>query len=337
MKRATSKDVAERAGVSRTTVSYVINNKTGGGIRISEETRSRVRKAVEELGYHPSRAAVSLRTQRSNLLSVMVPHIESPFHPLFASSVQEEAERFGLDVQVYSTRDSHERELRYLDGVIERSIDGLIIHSYQLRKTDLDVLVDAGTAVVVIGPSPSHPLADNLVFDERSAVSRMIQSVAKAGHRRIGHIAGPLTTWAGNERLLGYRDGLSAAGISFDESLVSGADFYLEESARSAMEQLMGTGDPPTAVFCCSDLLAVSSLLYCHDNAIDVPRDLAIVGFDGLPLADRVRPRITTIRKDHRELARLAVRSVMDRIRADEALPARLVPLTCELLHKESL
>lgn len=337
MKRATGIDVARRAGVSRATVSYVVNNKSGGGIRISDATRRRVLAVVEELGYRPSRAAVSLRTQRSNLISVMIPHIDSPFHPHFASSVQDEAERFDVDVQVYGTRDDYDRESRYLGGLIERSIDGLIVHSYQLQTGDLATLVDAGVAVVVIGPEPTHPLADNLVFDERAAVSRMIQAIAERGHHRIGHIAGPLRTWAANERLLGYRDGLAAARLPYDQALVVSADFYVEESGGTAMERLMRVPDPPTAVFCSNDFLAVSALLYCQDRGIRVPRDLAIVGIDGLPLAERIRPRLTTIRKDYRELARLSVASLVERINATEPLPARSLTLECRPLFRESL
>lgn len=93
MARVTAKDVAEYAGVSRTTVSYVLNNKTGGAVRISESTRRKVLDAIQALGFRPSAAAISLRTRKSNLISIMVPHIESPYHPLFASVVQNQAER----------------------------------------------------------------------------------------------------------------------------------------------------------------------------------------------------------------------------------------------------
>ena len=123
-KRPTSKDVAELAGVSRTTVSYVINKRTGGNIRISDETRRRVWEAVEALNYRPSSAAQTLRTRRSNLLAVMIPRVENPFYPHFAAAIQQEAEKVGLDVIIYSTHNELQREKEFLNVLLRRGVDG---------------------------------------------------------------------------------------------------------------------------------------------------------------------------------------------------------------------
>ena len=129
-KRPTVQDVADLAGVSVTTVSFVINDKSGGNIRISEATRRKVWQAVEALNYHPSSAARTLRTKRSNLLVLMFPYIESPYNPLLAAAVQRKAEEENLDVIIYSTRDELRREEDFLDAMPSRGVDGVNIHSH---------------------------------------------------------------------------------------------------------------------------------------------------------------------------------------------------------------
>ena len=142
--RPTSRDVARLAGVSRTTVSYVINNKRGGNIRISEKTRRKVWNAVEVLNYRPSSAAQTLRTNRSNMLAVMIPRVENTFYPQFAAAVQYETEIHGLDVIIYSSHNDPQREKDFLNVLLRRGIDGLITQTHQLTSEDLDQLIRVG-------------------------------------------------------------------------------------------------------------------------------------------------------------------------------------------------
>ena len=153
-KRSTSQDVADLAGVSITTVSYVVNNKTGGNVRISEATRERVMEVVNKLNYRPMSAARSLRTKRTNLLALMIPYIETPFHPLFISAIQREAEKADLDIFIFGTRDDLRREKEFINVLIARNVDGVIIQSHMLQTEDIDQLVQAGIAVVISGNSP---------------------------------------------------------------------------------------------------------------------------------------------------------------------------------------
>lgn len=168
-RRITSQDVADLAGVSVSTVSLVINNKTGGNVRISDATRDKVLEAVRKLNYRPASAARALRTQRSNLLALLVPFIEVPFQPILASAVQREAEKAGLDVVIYSTQEDVKREKSFVRDIVSRGVDGVILHSHHLVTEDLDYLIDTGTAVVIRGASPTHPFADNVLTDETQA------------------------------------------------------------------------------------------------------------------------------------------------------------------------
>jgi DNA-binding LacI/PurR family transcriptional regulator len=327
--------VAELAGVSRTTVSYVINERTGGNIRISEETRRRVWEAVEALNYRPSSAAQTLRTRRSNLLAVMIPRVENPFYPHFAAAIQQEAEKAGLDVIIYSTHNQLQREKDFLNVLLHRGVDGVVTQSFHLSRDDVNRLVEAGIAVVIHGSSPTHPYADNIMLDEAKAVEEAVTYLIKKGHQRISTIAGPETTWTGRLRKEGYLNALLAYSIPIEAELIRETRFRRGYGAQ-AMQELLALPDPPTAVFAANDLLAIDALLFAIDAGLSVPDDVAIVGFDDIPEATIVRPRLTTINKDVTLLGATAVQMLMDRIKSDSLFPARHTVLDYQIMRRES-
>ncbi|GAB4534462.1 MAG: LacI family DNA-binding transcriptional regulator [Anaerolineae bacterium] len=335
-KRPTSQDVADLAGVSVTTVSFVINDKSGGNVRISDETRKKVWDAVEALNYRPSSAARALRTRRSNLLALMIPHIAPPYHPLLAAAVQREAEQGNLDVIIYSTRDELQREKNFLDVLISRSVDGVIIHSHQLSGDDIDSLVEAGVAVVIHGNSPTHPYADNVMIDEIKAAEEAVTYLIRKGHVRIGTIAGPEATWDGRLRKEGYLKALSSHNLPIDEDLICEVDFFREGAGALGMKKFLSLREPPSAVFAASDHLAVDALLFALDSGLSVPEDVAIIGFDDTPTAIRVRPRLTTIHKDVNKLGTMAVQLLLERIDSESPLPARQKLIAHHLVCRES-
>jgi LacI family repressor for deo operon, udp, cdd, tsx, nupC, and nupG len=334
-KRPTSKDVAKLAGVSRTTVSYVINERTGSNIRISEETRQRVWEAVKALNYRPSSAAQALRTRRSNLLAVMIPRVENPFFPHFASAIQDEAEKEHLDVIIYSTHNQLARERHFLNVMLQRGVDGLITQTYRLSTDDIARLIEAGIAVVVHGESPTHRLADNIGFDEANAVREVVSYLINQGHQRIATIAGPETTWGGKLRRQGYIDALRAHGIPLEPELICETRF-MRGCGAQAMQQLLDLPSPPTAVFAANDLLAIDALLFAVDAGLSLPDDLAIVGFDDIPEATIVRPKLTTVHKDRNQLAATVVQMLLERINSEEVLPARQRMLDYKIVYRDS-
>jgi DNA-binding LacI/PurR family transcriptional regulator len=335
-KRPTSHDVASLAGVSVTTVSFVVNNKSGGNVRISEDTRKKVWAAVEELNYRPSNAARSLRTRRTNMLALMIPQIEAPFHPRFAGAVQREAEKENLDVFIYSTRDELAREQEFIQVLISRGADGVITQSYQLSSDDINNLVDAGIAVVITGDSPTHPFADNVLFDEPKAAQEVVEYLISQGHQRIGIIAGPESTWGGRLRKQGYLAALQAHNLPIEAALIQEADFYHQEAAVPVMRKLLALSEPPTAIFCANDFLAANALLFAVDAGLSVPKDIAIVGFDNTREAIMSRPKLTTIHKDINMLASACLKLLVERINSNKPIPARQKLLDYEIIYRES-
>jgi len=335
-KRPTSQDVANLAGVSVTTVSFVINNKSGGNVRISEDTRKKVWAAVEALNYRPSSVARSLRTKRSNLLALMIPYIETPFQPQFAAAIQREAEKQNLDVFIYGTRDDLIREREFLNVLLSRAVDGVIIHSHHLSTDDIDNLVKAGISVVIQGNSPTHPLADNVMLDELKASEAIVTFLIRKGYRRIGKIAGPQTAWGAQLRKEGYLNALQNNGMPVESELIQEADFNKQRTGQAAMERLMTLSNPPDAVFCANDFLALGASLYTADAGLSVPDDVAIVGFDNTREAIMVRPKLTTVHKDVNALAAATLQLLQERINSNKPLPARRHILDFEIVKRDS-
>lgn len=334
--RPTIQDVARLAGVSGSTVSLVINNKTGGNVRISEETRRKVWEAVKQLNYHPMSAARTLRTKHYNLLALMIPHFETPFQAHFVAAVQNQAEKKGLDIFVYGTRDEARHEQNFINVLLSRGVDGVIIHSHHLTSADLDPLVNAGIAVVISGNSPSHTYADNIHIDETGSAREMVSYLLQKGHRRIGLISGSESTWSGRLRKEGYLSALSAYGLSPDPDLIQYGDYYRLGSGEAAARHLLSLPDRPTAIFCASDTFAVEAIQYAHDIGLRVPDDLAVAGFDDTREAVRVRPKLTTVHKDVGLMASAIMRLMEDRIHSSELLPARQIRLDYQIIYRDS-
>jgi DNA-binding LacI/PurR family transcriptional regulator len=334
-KRPTSKDVARLAGVSRTTVSYVLNNRRGDNIRIPQETRDRVWAAARELGYQPISAARTLRLRRSNMIVLMVPDIINLYYPYLAMAAQHEAEQADRDVFIYNTLNDPRRERDFVDVLIRRGVDGLIAQTFQLDEQDIGRLVDAGVAVVIHGNEPTHPYADNVLVDELQAVHALVSGLIARGHRRIGTLAGPQTMWTGRLRQEGYVNALRTHHIPLEEQLIYPTD-YSRESGYQGMKHLLALPDPPTAVFAADDLLAIGGLLAATDLGLSVPRDVAVAGFDDIPEATIVRPRLTTIRKNVELLGQTAVDLLLERLGSEELLPSRQRAIDYEIVYRES-
>ena len=335
-KRPTVQDVADLAGVSVTTVSFVINDKSGGNIRISEATRRKVWEAVEALNYHPSSAARALRTRRSHLLALVLPHLQTSYHPLLAAAVQKAAKQKNFDIIIYTTQNDFQAEKDLLNTVLSRDVDGAIIHSVQQSSDNIEALVEAGISVVIHGNEPTHPFVDNVMIDEVKAVEDIVSYLIDKGHVRIAIITGPMATWVGRLRKEGYLNALRAHGIPIEDDLIYEADFWTLGAGSRGMENLLALSEPPTAVFGASDPLAAEALLVALDSGMSVPEDIAIAGIDDTPEATMVRPRLTTVHKDVNLLGATATQLLMERIESKDLLSARQLILSHQIVYRES-
>ena len=311
-KRAvTMRDVAKLANVSQSTVSRVLNG-TEDGIPIGEETRQRVMEAVETLGYYPNLYAGSLRGQKTFMLAMMVADIANPFYHPMVRAVQDVAHTHRYDVMIANTDHTRDGEMAFVEAVIRRPVDGIILVPYHLTETDIErLLVRTGGAVATLGQHVHHPQVDTVFGDdERAVLDAVTWLICEQGHRRIGFIKGHPNHMASDERLFGYRRALDRAGISFEPSLVADGLFDFD-SGTEAARHFLSMAKPPTAIFASNDDMAAGVLAVAHDRGIAVPDQLSVAGFDDTTLARTVWPPLTTIRQPMFELADTAAQLLL--------------------------
>jgi LacI family transcriptional regulator len=321
-KSPTQLDVARVAGVSRTTVSYVLNHNTD--IAIPNDTRQRVWEAIAELGYVPNRAARSLRTHRTYTIAGIIQDITNPFHPAFERGIQDVAERYGYDLIMYNTDGQRARELKALQSIQQGRADGVVGIFFHIRPDDLDPLVESGIPVVWLHggrceTSATHAY-DRLLVDNAGGARAAVAHLVERGHRHIALLAGEGPPSA--DRLQGYRQGLAAAGLPFDSALVLASRFTIEDGQRLTLS-LLERSPRPTAIFASSDMLALGAYLAARDAGLRIPDDLAVVGFDDIVTARLVTPPLTTVRLPQRDLGQRAAEMLFERLEGRASGPGR--------------
>ncbi|MGD8624172.1 MAG: LacI family DNA-binding transcriptional regulator [Anaerolineae bacterium] len=328
--RITMSDVAREAGVSLMTVSRVVNDKDD----VSQATRQRVLQVIDRLGYRPSGIARGLATKRTGTLGLVVPDVANPFFSELARGAESIAYAAGYNVFLCNTEEDPARELRVLQSLEEKRIDGLVLCSSRLERDALRRAVSHFAAVVLVNRPLDEPGVSKVFVDDVAGGLAVTRHLLAAGHRRIGFLAGPAASFSGRRRLQGYRAALSEAGLTYRaEWLRHGAPSA--EGGHRAARQLLADSSDLTALFCYNDLVAVGALQACAELDRRVPDDLAIVGFDDIPFAALVTPPLTTCRVPRHELGARAVRLLLDRFRG-EADGDREVVLRPELVVRAS-
>ncbi len=296
-RRPTQADVARLADVSQATVSYVLNGNSA--ISVPEVTRRRILTAVDELGYVPNGIARSLRTQRTYMIAAVIPDITNPFYPAFERGVQETAEASGYDLIVFNTGGIAEKERRCVRSLQQGRVDGVVAVFFHLKAEDLRPLLKRNVALVRLeavkkGVSSLDLPLDNLYVDNVAASRTAVEHLIGRGHTRIGMIAGQ--SGPRQARVQGYHAALDAHRLPLDRSLIRDGDFS-EDGGRYAMQSLLDGSRPPTAVFAASDVMAMGALVAIREAGIAVPEDIAVVGFDDIPLAASPAYELTTYRQ----------------------------------------
>lgn len=337
MKRPTQVDVARLAGVSRATVSYVVNNQTGGRVPISEETRQRVLEAVAELGYVPDTSAQALRSGSTKTLGLIIPDIHNPHYWENADGVEQEAQAAGYHVLLSSIPPENKYAADIFRDLSHRRIDGLVMvpsfiyQSEEAQKT-LAYLLSRRVPVVGImsGQDGVNYTIDRVVSDYRDVTIKIMAHLLSLQHRRIGFIYGISVPALGADRLIAYRESLQAADLAVDPSLIVECGPAIEDSYQ-ATRQLLELPARPTALLAINDFLAIGALRAISDLNLNVPQDVSLVGYDDIPLAQYLVPRLSTASKDGKRMGQEAVRLLLarvqepDRPRQEIRLPARLI------------
>ncbi|WP_205740811.1 LacI family DNA-binding transcriptional regulator [Haloactinopolyspora alba] len=308
--RPSLKDVAARAGVSPRTVSNVVNDFP----YVAADTRERVRTVLDEMGYRPNAAARSLRQGRSGLIGLVVPELDSPYFGELAALTVRAAETRGWVVLADQTDGDAERERRMLDGMRLQLVDGLIFSPWALSPAELRGRVDA-VPLVLLGEREPGGLMDRVAVDNVSASREAVEHLVGSGRRRIALIGAqpnlPNNTAA--ERLTGYRAALRAAGMTPTPHLEMPVEALHRADGATAMRALLDH-DPPDAVFCVNDQLALGALRVAYERGLRVPDDLAICGFDDIEDGRYSTPALTTVAPAKEQIAERALDCLAKRL-----------------------
>jgi LacI family transcriptional regulator len=323
--KITMKDVADKAGVSTTTVSFIMNEKKQ--IAIPEETRERVLQAVRDLGYVRNAAGRRLASGKSHTLGFVLPSAEhvrvDAFVPQILYSFNEVSHQHHFNLLVHAV-ENPSRPDAYLDIVNPREDD-----------QQIDALIGSGFPIVVGDPGRRHPLACGVGFDNLAAAKTAVAHLIRLGHRRIACVNyGPRRFLSVTARCNGYRQALEEAGIGFDESLVAWADFSHDSGYAAAAELLQRTA-PPTAVFAGNDTVAIGVIAALRSKGLRVPDDVALTSIDDIPAARFMSPALTTVRVPSLAFGRIAGDMLIKLVFGHRPDPAR-VSLPTELVVRES-
>ncbi|MDN3358223.1 LacI family DNA-binding transcriptional regulator [Actinomadura sp. DC4] len=324
------KDVAARAGVSVKTVSNVIN-----GASVGAATRERVQHAIAELGYRPNISARNLRRGRTGILALAVSEVDVPYFAELARLIVDMAEEHGYTILIDQTGGDPKREQYVVNGMGTRLVDGVIFSPVAMDRLDIARRRDT-TPLVLLGERVSAGPADHVAIDNVAAARAATAHLASLGRRRIAAIGvQDHDQSTARMRETGYRAALEEAGLPVDESLIVPARQYHRRDGAEAAAYLTELEEPPDAVFCFNDTLALGAMRTLYDRGYRIPDDLAVVGFDDIDDGRYNVPSLTTISPDKAGIARSALRLLLDRIEAVDSAP-REVTVSYELRVRES-
>jgi LacI family repressor for deo operon, udp, cdd, tsx, nupC, and nupG len=300
----TLKDVAERAGVSIKTVSNVVN----GYAFITPATRERVQRAIAETGYRPNLGARNLRKGRTGFIVLAVPELDNPYFAELTGLVITAAHRRQWTVLVEQTQGSREREQAVITSMGPQRIDAAILSPLAMEPADL-LSADPATPLVLLGERDIPGPADHVAIDNVAAARTVVEHLIGLGRRRIAVIGDQPGKNGGTAalRTAGHRQALDAAGIPYDPALVIPVENYQRADGAEAMAHLLQLPEPPDAVFCCNDLLAIGAMRAGAERGVSIPNQVAVAGFDDIAEGSYSLPSLTTIAPDKEAIAEAAV------------------------------
>lgn len=317
--RPTILDVAKLAGVSPTTVSRVLNGKDAS--HVSEKTRARVLKALEELDYVPAKAARALRRQRSGVIAVLLPDVSNPFFASLARGVESVSFQNGLSVMICDSNHSYEKENRYLDILLTEGVEGVVFVPVDMPDEDkLARLARHGVRVVVADRRvDGWPVVE---ADNQRGSYELTKYVIDLGYRSIAYIAGPRNVSTSCARIQGFSQAIKEAGLS--PVVVKYGDFTFESGYALAKEIL--EEQDVDLIMCGNDLMAMGALRAAAEYSKAVPSELGITGFDHIRFADLLHPPLTTVEVPAFEIGTKAVGLLLHPELAAVRVDTRIIP-----------
>ena len=328
----TLKDVAQKAGVSVSTVSRVINEEP----LVKDRTREVVEAAIDELGYMPNRVAQRLRSiiAKNKLIGLVVPDIQNPFYVDVVRGVEEAAYRQNFAVMIGNFDQTEEKEKIFLEILQSESIDGLIVAPSRGRDIHIRKVIENGYPVVCIDRGLVGIDVDVVKVNNEEGAAGAIDYLIGLGHTRIAHITGHPSIPTTRERVAGYEAAMAGRGIEIDPDLVRNSDSSYQSGA-DLMQELLDLEAPPTAVFTANNLLTLGALKTIHEAGLDIPNDISIVGFDDMYWSVSLNPPLTAVRQSGYDIGSRAADLLLQKIAHPNRATSSVV-LDTELMVRQS-
>jgi DNA-binding LacI/PurR family transcriptional regulator len=329
-RRITRNDVAKRAGVSVAVVSYVIND---GPRPVSPQTRAKVERAIEELGYYPNELARGLRLQQSSTIGLIIPNLTNPVYAEIARSMEGVCTQEGYLVLLGDSGRDPDREKKLVKMLRAKQVDGVVMIPSQKPMELVELLQQARIPSVIL----EHKLPGQhcITIDDLEGGRLGTQHLLSLGHRRIGLIRRTPSSASSSQRFSGYCQALEEAGVGYNPALVieSGPG---QEAGSQSMQRLLALSQPPTAVFTHNDVLAVGAMHAIRSAGLHIPDDISVVGYDDTAPVAYLGPPLTTVRFPKEEMGRRAGEMILRLAQHKDQLPPRTFTLPVKLLVRGS-
>lgn len=305
----TIKDIARLAGVSIATVSKIRNNKDDS---ISQGTRERVLKIMEENNYVPNVMARSLVTKKTQTIGLVIPDIRNPFFPELARGAEDKANEEGYNIIFCNTDDDLNKEEKYINMLMEKMVDGIIFTAASRRNGCFESLKKITIPIILVDRDIDFDgVKGKITVDNLSGAYEGMKHLLNCGYRKIPFLSGPLSNRSSLDRLEGYKRALGEFGVDFKEEYILEGE-YDSDWGYDGVKQILKDITAFDAIFCGSDVIAIGAIKSLKEQGIKVPMDVGILGFDDIYMAKLVNPELTTIKQPNYEMGYKAVEMLID-------------------------
>ncbi|MFD0048023.1 LacI family DNA-binding transcriptional regulator [Actinomycetes bacterium NPDC127524] len=318
----TIKHVAKKANVSTATVSRILNNKPG----FSLKTKERVLEVIEELGYQPNAIARGLINGKTETIGVMMPRLLDMFASKVLEGIDKYAHERGSSVIVCNTDNSRDRTMKYLQFLGEKRVDGIIFVSQLLEEDYYRMMADMKIPIILVSTISYEFQLPYVKVDDYHAAFSATQYLIQKGHKKIAMIAGEQTDpVAGIPRIEGFKSALKSAGLTPDDRFIISTGGYRHGDGKRGMEQILESGLDVTAIFACSDELAVGAMSVAYKKGLSIPDDLSIIGYDNTPLAQMSFPPLTTVAQPLYDMGNKSAEMLFNMMETGERSESRIM------------
>lgn len=322
-------EVAKLANVSAATVSRVLTQPE----KVSAETRKRVLDVIDQVNYKPHLVARQFRTQETKIILVVVPDITSAFFSKVLRGIEHVALSKGYQVILGDTENDIERENNYINLLLQKQVDGMVLLTARIEKEKLEKL-SSDFPIVLACEYIDGLNVPTVSIDNISSARKATEHLIQQGHTKIAHITGPISVVLSRDRLKGYKQAMISYELEMDSAYIQEGDFTFESGYQQTMK-LLSLADPPTAAFVFNDEMAMGAIKAAKDTGLKIPEDFAVVGFDNIKMTTVVEPNLTTIDQPKYSIGKKAMELLLKIINGEE-LEKRKFVLRDELIIRES-